>query len=148
MDELDVKVQRLLKYYRVERNNPVIKNLAYGITQGETTRQGKLTRIINWVRGNIRYQREPAKLDIIVPPARLVNLRTGDCEDISLIISTLSGIVGIPTKWKVISQDGRKWTHIYPLVPFNGYYRPVDLAAPIGLGSEVSYAKSRIYNVT
>ena len=148
MDELDVKINRLRRYYWEAINNPVIRNLAYRITYGAKTDMEKVERIANWVKSNIRYQREPPKLDIIVPPLRLVNLRTGDCEDLSLIISSLSGVVGIPSKWKVISQDGKVWHHIYPLLWVNGSYRPVDLSVPLPLFGEVkNFVKYRIYNV-
>ena len=146
-DELDIKVNRMYRYYRNEKSNPIIKNLAYAIANGEQTKEGKVTRIISWIKNNIRYQREPAKVDVIVPPTRLTNLKVGDCEDITLFLSTLSGILGVSSKWKVISQDGNTWTHIYPLVQMNGRYSPVDLAAPVPLFSEVNYKKSRIYDL-
>ena len=97
MDALDVKINRLRQYYWGSVNHPVIRNLAYRITEGAKTNMEKVIRIANWVKNNIRYQREPPKLDIIVPPLRLINLRAADCEDLSLFISTLAGAVGIPT---------------------------------------------------
>lgn len=146
-DELDIKVNQMYRYYRTDKSNYVIKNLAYAITRGEQTKKGKIARIVNWMKNNIRYQREPGKVDVTVPPSRLVNLKVGDCEDITLMISTLAGILGISTKWKVISEDGDMWSHIYPLVQMNGKYTPVDLAAPVPLYSEVNYKKSRIYDL-
>ena len=108
----------------------------------------KAERIANWVKNNIRYQREPPKLDIALPPLRLINLGVGDCEDFSMLISSLAGVVGIPSKWKVISQNGKVWSHIYPLLRINGAYKPVDLTVPLPLFGEVrNYVQSRIYDV-
>jgi len=55
--------------------------------------------------------------------------------------------VGIDTKWKVISQDGKIWTHVYPLVRINGTYKPLDLTIPLPYFSEVRGIKSRIYSI-
>lgn len=148
MDELDIKVNRMYRYYQAEKYSPIIKNLALRITQGETTRQGKVMRIANWIRNNIRYQREPPKFDITLSPTRLLNLGVGDCEDITLLTSTLCGVLGISTKWKVVSQDGLRWTHIYPSIAWNGVHKPMDLSAPVPLGTEVPYRKQRTYNLS
>jgi len=147
MSILDAKIKRLRQYYLGNVNHPVIRNLAYKITAGAKTNKEKVIRIANWVRNNIRYQREPPKLDIIVPPLRLINLRAGDCEDLALFISTLAGAVGIPSKWKVISQDGQKWNHIYPLLLVNGSYKPMDLTVSLPLFGEVRSVKARIYDI-
>ena len=149
MDALDVRVIQLRKYYQEAVNNPVIRSLAKRITSGARTDLEKVLRIAGWVKKNIRYQKEPPGIDIIVPPLRLINLGVGDCEDHLLLISSLAGAVGIPVKWKVISQDGRVWRHIYPLVRVGGRFRPVDLTVPsLPLFGEVrGFVKARVYSV-
>ena len=42
MDELDVKINRLRRYYWEAINNPVIRNLAYRITYGAKTDMEKV----------------------------------------------------------------------------------------------------------
>ena len=148
MDALDTRISLFRNYYRQAVNSPVIRNLANRITYGAKTDMEKVERIADWVRNNIRYQREPPKLDIAVPPVRAIEIKRIDCEDYAMLISSLAGAVGIPSKWKVISQNGRIWSHIYPLLRVNGAYKPVDLTVPLPLFGEVrNYIQSRVYNV-
>lgn len=148
MDALNARIWYFRKYYWKAINNPVIISLAHRITAGARTNMEKVERIANWVKANIRYQKEPKKLDIFVPPERLINIKAGDCEDFSVLLSSLAGVVGIPSKWKVISQNGKVWSHIYPLLKVDGSYKPVDLTIPLPLFEEFKpYVKYRIYNV-
>jgi len=145
MDELDIKLQRMRSIIRADSKNPLIRNYARMITKGETTDLGKVRALYNWVRNNIRYQREPRKLDIFIRPVMVMlnKDRTGfDCEDQAGLISSMALSLGLPVKHKVISCNGR-WSHIYPIIG----YMPADTAAPVAFGREVSYRKARVYKL-
>lgn len=50
--------------------------------------------ILNWVRGNIRYMRDPRTVEQVKTPAVVLETRTGDCDDMSVLIGALVGLVG------------------------------------------------------
>jgi transglutaminase-like putative cysteine protease len=50
--------------------------------------------ILNWVRTNIRYSRDPRTIEQVKTPAVIVETKTGDCDDMSVLIGALVGLVG------------------------------------------------------
>lgn len=54
--------------------------------------------ILNWVRSNIRYVRDPRTVEQVKTPQVVVETRTGDCDDLSVVIGTLVGLVGGPVR--------------------------------------------------
>lgn len=85
-------------------------------------------------------------MDIYTRPSVLIDLGKGDCDDSAMLYSSLAKLAGIPVKLKVITQDKKVWSHIYPLA-LNGKWLPYDAAAPVLMEKEVSYLDSRIYDV-
>lgn len=54
--------------------------------------------ILNWVRTNIRYSRDPRTIEQVKTPAVVVETRTGDCDDMSVLLGTLAGSMGAPVR--------------------------------------------------
>lgn len=146
MDELDIKIGQLKKLIYADMNHPKVRILAQQITRGLNTNLGKSRAIYNWIKQNIHYTRDADGLDIYTSPSRTIELGRGDCDDVSALYSSLAGIVGVPVKLKVITQDQRVWSHIYP-ISLNGKWLAYDAAAPVLMEKEVSYLDSRIYDV-
>lgn len=146
MDELDFRVKLLRKLIYEDINHPKVRILAQQITKGLNTNLGKSRAIYKWIKQNIHYVHDPDGLDVYTRPSRTIELGRGDCDDASSLFATLSGIVGIPVKLKVITQDKKVWSHIYPLA-LNGKWLPYDAAAPVLPEREVQYLDARIYDV-
>jgi len=146
MDELDLRVNLLRKLIYEDMNHPKVRILAQQITKGLNTNLGKARAIYNWIKQNIYYVRDPEGLDLAVRPSRVVELGRGDCDKTATLFATLAGIVGVPVKLKVITQDQRVWSHIYPLA-LNSKWLAYDAAAPVYMEKEVNYLDSRMYDV-
>lgn len=50
--------------------------------------------VLNWVRQNIRYSRDPRTIEQVRTPQAVVRDRTGDCDDMACLIATLVGLGG------------------------------------------------------
>jgi len=50
--------------------------------------------ILNWVRSNVRYMRDPRTVEQVKTAAAALETRTGDCDDMSVLIGALVGLVG------------------------------------------------------
>jgi len=146
MDELDIRINQIRKLIREDINHPKVRILAQQITKGLNTNLGKARAIYNWIKQNIHYTRDPGGLDIYTRPSVLIDLGRGDCDDSATLYATLAGIVGVPVKLKVITQDQRVWSHIYPLA-LNSKWLPYDAAAPVLPEQEVRYLDERTYDV-
>ena len=146
MDELDIKINQIHKLIQEDINHPKVRILAQQITKGLNTNLGKARAIYNWIKQNIHYVRDPDGLDIYTRPSVLIDLGRGDCDDSATLYATLAGIVGVPTKLKIITQDQKVWSHVYP-ISLNGKWLAYDAAAPVLMENEVTYLDSRIYDV-
>lgn len=71
--------------------------------------------LFNFVRRNVRYQRDPATIDTFSHPDRILSMGSGDCDDGCILLGTLlraSGVLYV--KARVIAEKGAgDWTHIY-----------------------------------
>lgn len=50
--------------------------------------------VLNWTRANIRYSRDPRTIEQVKTPAVIVETKTGDCDDLSVLVGTLVGLIG------------------------------------------------------
>jgi transglutaminase-like putative cysteine protease len=50
--------------------------------------------ILNWVRKNVRYTRDPRTIEQIQTAAVTIEAKHGDCDDSSVVIGALVGTVG------------------------------------------------------
>lgn len=50
--------------------------------------------ILHWVQANIRYSRDPRTIEQVKTPGVVIETKTGDCDDLSVVVGTLVGLVG------------------------------------------------------
>lgn len=73
-----------------------IRELAASIVQEIWPKDyvSEYTAILNWVRRNIRYVRDPVTMEQVQSPSATLAMRSGDCDDMSVLIAALVGHVG------------------------------------------------------
>lgn len=88
-------------------------------------------------------------------PARaLLQIWAGDCDDASVLIASLLGTIGIPSRLVTIAADPsapEEFSHIYPEAEtFPGNWVPMDIARPgSAYGSAPArYFRKRIWSLT
>lgn len=74
--------------------------------------------ILNWVRTHIRYSRDPVTIEQVKTPRAIVETETGDCDDMTVLIGTLVGIMGGKARYVagafVRGADGRPtFSHVW-----------------------------------
>jgi len=103
----------------VKKNAPVL----YGLSADIEGRNAVATfrNIWDYVRENIRYQNdEPGKEQLRIPQRTLMD-RTGDCDDMSILISALLTNMGYDHELNIAAyKKADQWQHIYPVV-YNEY---------------------------
>jgi len=70
----------------------------------------------NWVRGNIRFTKDPVNKENLYPPSELLRIRSGDCDDISMLLATYLMAIGYPARWVTVaaSPDApEQFSHVY-----------------------------------
>jgi hypothetical protein len=86
--------------------------------------------LYEWVRRNIRFTKDPVNKEKLYPPAELLKIRAGDCDDISMLLATLLMAVGYPARLMTIAAPGSpdQFSHVYVEAEIAGRWIPVDPA--------------------
>lgn len=89
-------------------------------------------RIGQWVQDRTHYIHDPppqaqtvrglfgrtkvrmAARELFQRPMTTIRLRAGDCDDYTVLIASMLGCVGIPSKLCILKLNGR-WAHIFPV---------------------------------
>lgn len=86
--------------------------------------------LYEWVRRNIRFTKDPVNKEKLYPPAELLKIRSGDCDDISMLLATLLMAVGYPARLMTIAAPGSpdQFSHVYVEAEIHGQWIPIDPA--------------------
>jgi hypothetical protein len=84
--------------------------------------------LYEWVRRNIRFTKDPVNKEKLYPPAELLKIRAGDCDDISMLLGTLLMAVGYPARLMTVAAGGDEFSHVYVEGNVNGEWIAMDPA--------------------
>lgn len=84
--------------------------------------------LYNWVRANIRFTKDPVNKETLYPPSELLQIRAGDCDDISMLLATLLMAIGYPARLMTVAANGDEFSHVYVEGQINGQWIPMDPA--------------------
>lgn len=87
----------------------------------------EIVQIWNFVVLNVRYTGDTDGYDVYQDLKTTLESGVGDCDDMTIAFCALLRCLGYPCAARIISQDGRYWAHVYPLVqhPQQGWV-PLD----------------------
>ena len=108
---------------------------AYGVPAKD--RLGEVCALFEWVRRNVRYTRDIFRVELLHTARRLLQLRAGDCDDMTILLGAMLLSTGHPVRLVLTGFDAARphvYSHIYLEVNVNGHWIPADttLATPIG----------------
>jgi Transglutaminase-like superfamily len=71
--------------------------------------------LYDWVHGNIRFTKDPVNKEKLYPPAELLKIRAGDCDDIAMLLGVLLMAVGYPARLVTVAVSGQaeQFSHVY-----------------------------------
>jgi transglutaminase-like putative cysteine protease len=71
------------------------------------------------IRKGVRYTSDIAGIDSYQKAPLTLKLRTGDCDDYSILTCAAAASLGLPCRFKVIrTKDSDSWNHIYAQIGF------------------------------
>ncbi len=98
----------------VLENYPAVEGLACyleGNTEEETYHN-----IWDYVRNNVEYQNDEKGKEQLRRPQRTLSDKTGDCDDMSILISSMLTVLGCDHELYVTAYRKKdEWQHIYPV---------------------------------
>lgn len=132
--------------------NPYIRNLAVEIvkTAGVPSHdvEGEVAAVFNWVRGNVRYTKDPTRVELLPSAENVAKIGAEDCDGFTILIASLLGALGRETRLRVVGELPGNPTHIFPEIHLKGGWKALD-ATPKNLrgGQVPKFAADRVYRL-
>jgi hypothetical protein len=114
---------------------------------------GEIRAIFDWVRRNIRFFKDIDGVETLRTAREVLTIRGGDCDDNTVLLSSLLLTIGHGVRLVTISSDAEApgvFSHIYCEVEIGGQWVPLDAARrdpAFGKGPR-NYFRKRIWSLT
>jgi hypothetical protein len=98
---------------------------------------GEIKALFEWVQQNVRYTKDPFRVEVLHSARRMLQLRAGDCDDMSILLGAMLEAIGHPVRLVLVGPDSlrpRLFTHIYLEVSHTGRWIPLDPTMPYPMG--------------
>lgn len=144
----DVTVAEMNRLVKEGLRNPLIRLTALKIIRdaGIEGRDfaGEIQAVFDWVLANVRYTKDPYKLEMVHSPDVVLKMRAGDCDDMSILLAALLQSLGHQTRFKVISSvDPETFNHVYAQVKAGNRWLSLDATVP---NARPGWESPKIYN--
>jgi transglutaminase-like putative cysteine protease len=114
---------------------------------------GEIKAIFEWVRDNITYRRHVLCRDSFTTAKRVMELRSGDCDNCVVLLNSMLTSVGVPTGMRLVSSSlDKPFHHIYSLAGIPptkpSQWIPLDATEKSAkIGYEPPYKKRKDYYI-
>ncbi len=98
---------------------------------------GEIQALFGWVQRNVRYTKDPYRVEVLHTPRRMLDLRAGDCDDMTILLGSMLEAIGHPVRLVLTGPDVLKpklFSHIYLEVNHRGRWIPLDATMPHPMG--------------
>jgi|SRR6266481_1421590 len=100
-------------------------------------RLGEVAALFHWVRNNIRYTRDIFRVELLHTARRMLELKAGDCDDMTILLGAMLVATGHPVRIALTGFNPNRphvYSHIYPEVNVKGKWIALDttMDRPIG----------------
>jgi Transglutaminase-like superfamily len=94
---------------------------------------GEIRTLFEWVQRKVRYTKDPFRLEVLHSARRMLELRAGDCDDMSILLGAMLEAIGHPVRIVVTGPDPLRrdlFTHVYLEAFHRGKWIPLDPTMP------------------
>lgn len=92
--------------------------------------------LFDFVQNNIRYVRDPHQIEALQTPAATLQLKSGDCDDKTILLAALLLSIGIPVKLIVGGWQEGHYTHVWLRAGIGSAWIAMDPTEPRPMGWE------------
>ena len=137
-----VSVSELVKIIKDYRKSPEIRLLAEDIVQSCPSKDFvcEATKIFDYVKKNIRFARDPYRVEMLRSPLITLDRKNGDCDDHTILVNSLLQSIGHPTRVVLVASRPyapKNFNHIFTEVKLST--REGDKWIPIDTTVSKSY---------
>jgi hypothetical protein len=100
-------------------------------------RFGEIRSLFEWVRRNVRYTRDIFRVELLHTARRMLELRAGDCDDMTILLGAMLRSTGHPVRLILAGFRKRRphsYSHIFLEANLGGHWIALDatMERPIG----------------
>ena len=102
----------------------------------------EIETLFRWIQRNIRYTKDPYRLELLTGALRILQLRIGDCDDMAVLLGAMLESIGHPIRLVVAGYspvNPKLFSHVYIEVYYRGRWIPLDATMPYPMGWEAPY---------
>jgi transglutaminase-like putative cysteine protease len=114
-------------------------------------RMGEVIALFEWVKRNIRYTRDIFRVELLHTARRMLELRAGDCDDMTILLGAMLLATGHPVRLALVGfrpDRPHMYSHIYPEVNVRGRWLAIDATMPHPIGWAPPALWKRICEIT
>ena len=100
-------------------------------------RVGEALALFKWVQMNVRYTRDTLNLELLHTPRRMLELKAGDCDDMTILLGSMLRSTGHPVRIVLCGfrrDRPHAYSHIYPEAGVLGRWIALDATMPHDAG--------------
>lgn len=104
----------MVRLVRTWRKDPGIWKLSREIVRTVPAKdfRGQVERIFHWVKQHIRYVNDVRDVETIATPKAILEVSSGDCDDMAVLLASLLESVGHPTRFVALGFNGDNFSHV------------------------------------
>jgi hypothetical protein len=106
---------------------------------------GEAQRLLKYIQDHLRWTPDTGNAETVAAPWRTLQVRAGDCDDLSTLLASLGVSIGLETRFKAIAanEDFKKeFSHVYVQFKLDGEWvsaEPSIKEVPLGWESPTIY---------
>jgi len=98
---------------------------------------GEIDTLFRWVQRHVRYTKDPFRIEVLHSARRMLELKAGDCDDMTIVLGALIKSVGHQVRIVLTGPDPLRpdlFSHIYLEARHHDQWIPLDATMPYGMG--------------
>jgi hypothetical protein len=98
---------------------------------------GEIEALFRWVQRHVRYTKDPFRIEVLHSARRMLELKAGDCDDMTIVLGALIKSIGHPVRIVLTGPDPLRpdlFSHIYLEARHHDQWIPLDATMPHGMG--------------
>jgi transglutaminase-like putative cysteine protease len=99
--------------------------------------EAEIRTMFEWVQRHVRYTRDPFGVEVLHSARRMLELRAGDCDDMSIVLGALLEAIGHQVRIVLTGTDSSRpqlFTHVYIEAYCRGRWIALDATMPYPMG--------------
>lgn len=111
---------------------------------------GEISALFDWVKNNIRYTKDIFKVELLHSARRMLELRAGDCDDMTILLAAMLEATGHKVRLVLVGTNPTRknqFSHIYLETELKGRWIPLDPTMRRPLGWAPTAVNKKIVNI-